>query len=477
MPVIPGDVLKHIQENNDQHVNQLIKFLSIPSISASSASTGDMRRAAEWLLEEAKKLGFKGAIYETPGHPAVYAELCPHKDAPTLLIYGHYDVQPPEPLDEWHSRPFEPVVQNGAIYARGATDDKGQLFAHLKAIESIISTEGHLPLNVKLVFEGEEEIGSEHFEQFVLEHRDILKADFIVVSDGVKYAKDLPAICYGLRGLVYMQLDITGPQFDVHSGVYGGAVANPAHALTRILRSLRDDRGKVLIPGFYDHARDLEDWERKEMASLPFEEAATKKYLGVSQLVPEDGYTVQESMRARPTLDINGIWGGYQGEGSKTIIPATAGAKVSMRLVPDQDAELIMEQFERHVRSIAPPGVHVHITRHHGAEPLLVSRKSPAMTVAERALEYAYGRKPVLIREGGSIGAVMTMKKHLGTDDILLVGFADPDDGIHSPNEHFSLENFYRGTITCAALIYGLAQVKKPVTSKVVQQVPGTKQL
>jgi Acetylornithine deacetylase/Succinyl-diaminopimelate desuccinylase and related deacylases len=461
MPVIPDDVLKHIQENNDNRVKELIDFLRIPSVSASKAGAGDMRRAAEWLLEEVELLGFKGTIVETPGHPVVYAELCPHSDAPTLLIYGHYDVQPPDPLDEWHSQPFDPVIQNNAIYARGATDDKGQLFTHLNALEAILAVKGQLPLNVKLVFEGEEEVGSDNFEHFVLGHREDLKADFLVVSDGEKYAKDLPAICYGLRGLVYMQLEITGPRFDIHSGLYGGAVANPAHALTRILRSLRDDRGKVLIPGFYDGVRDLAKWERKEMASLPFEEAEMKKYLDIPQLVPEEGYTVQESMRARPTLDVNGIWGGYQGEGSKTIIPATAGAKVSMRLVPDQDPETVMEQFESYVRSIAPEGVHVRIIRHHGAEPLIVERQSQAMAVAEKAIEYGFDRKPVLIREGGSIGAVMTLKKHLGIDDIILAGWGDPDDGLHSPNEHFSLENLYRGTLASAALIYGLAQVKK----------------
>jgi acetylornithine deacetylase/succinyl-diaminopimelate desuccinylase-like protein len=461
MTVIPADVLKHIQENNNQRIDQLIEFISIPSISASSASAGDMRRAAEWLLEEAERLGFSGAIYETPGHPVVYAELCPYPEGPTLLIYGHYDVQPPEPLEEWHSRPFEPVIQNNAIYARGATDDKGQLFTHLKAIESIIAVDGKLPLNVKLVFEGEEELGSTNFKPFVEAHRELLKADFIALSDGEKYAKDLPAICYCLRGLVYMQLDLTGPQFDVHSGLYGGAVANPAHALNKILRSLKDDKGHVLIPGFYESVRDLEAWERKEMASLPFDEAEMKKYLGVTSLVPEPGYTAQECMRARPTLDINGLWGGYQGEGSKTIIPATAGAKVSMRLVPDQDAETIMKLFESHVRSLLPEGVHMKITRHHHAEPLLVARESPAMTVAAQAVEYGFDRKPVLIREGGSIGAVMSMKKHLGIHDILLLGWGDPDDNIHSPNEKFGLENFYRGTMASAALIYGLAQVKK----------------
>ncbi|MGE5548896.1 MAG: dipeptidase [Bacillota bacterium] len=461
MTVIPADVLKHIQENNDSRINQLIEFLAIPSISASSASAGNMRRAAGWLLKEAERLGFKGSVIETPGHPIVFAERCPRKDAPTLLIYGHYDVQPPEPLEEWHSRPFEPVIRNHAIYARGATDDKGQLFTHLKAIESIIAVEGLLPLNVKLVFEGEEELGSTNFEPFVEAHRELLKADFIAVSDGEKYAKDLPAICYGLRGLAYMQLDLTGPQFDVHSGLYGGAVANPANALIKILCSLKDDRGRVLIPGFYDRVRDLEAWERREMASLPFDEAEVKKYLGVTSLVPEPGYTAQESMRARPTLDINGVWGGYSGEGSKTIIPAAAGAKVSMRLVPDQDAETVMRQFESYVRSQVPEGIHLKITRHHHAEPLLVMRESPAMNVAEKAVEYGFDRKPVLIREGGSIGAVLTMKKHLGIDDVLMIGFGDPDDNIHSPNEKFSLENFYRGTVTAAALIYGLAEVKK----------------
>ncbi len=427
-----------------------------------SGYADDVRKAAQWALDHAKRLGFTGTLYETPGHPVMYAELCPYQDAPTLLIYGHYDVQPAEPLDKWVTPPFDPSVRNGAVFARGATDDKGQLFTYFMAIESILSSEGALPLNVKLFLEGEEEIGSPNMEAFCRDHKQLLSADYVAISDGSKFAKHMPAIEYGLRGLVYMQIDVQGPAVDVHSGVYGGAVVNPAQALVDILHTMRDDKGHVLIPGFYGRVRDIEPWERKQLAELPLNEESIKSLLGVDRFVPEEGYTFLESTWARPTFEINGIWGGFQGEGSKTIIPASASAKVSMRLVPDQDPVEIMRLFEQHVRAVTPPGVTVTITPHAHSGPVIVSRQSDAIVAAEKSITYAYGRKPVFVRSGGSIGVVVTMKEQLGIEEILLLGWGNPEDGEHSPNEHFNLDDFYRGTLAVAALMYELGESKKP---------------
>jgi acetylornithine deacetylase/succinyl-diaminopimelate desuccinylase-like protein len=424
-----------------------------------SQHAGDVRKTAQWILDRVKALGFTGALYETPGHPVVFAELCPYPDRPTLLIYGHYDVQPAEPLELWQTPPFEPAVRDGAVYARGASDDKGQIFTYFNAIESILSAEGALPLNVKLFFEGEEELGSPNMDEFCKQHKDMLKADIVAISDGAKFAKHLPAIEYGLRGLVYMELNIQGPAVDVHSGVYGGAVVNPAQALVDMINTMRDANGKVLIPGFYDKVRDIEAWEHKQLAELPLNEASIKQMLGVDTFVPEQGYTFLESTWARPTFEINGIWGGFQGEGSKTIIPASAGAKVSMRIVPDQDPVEIVRLFEEHVRKVTPPGVTVKIIRHAHSGPVIVSRQSSAIKAADAAITYAYGHKPVFIRSGGSIGVVVTMKEQLGIENVLLIGWADPEDGEHSPNEHFSLDNFYRGTLAVAALMYDLGKV------------------
>lgn len=468
--MIPEPVLDDIEKNSQLYVDELIEFLKIPSISTLPAYAGYVRDAAEWLLRRAERLGLKGRLYETPGHPVVYAELCPYDDMPTLLVYGHYDVQPPDPLDQWQTPPFTPTIKGGSIYARGATDDKGQLFTFFYAIGSILAAEKRLPLNVKLVVEGEEEVGSPNFASFVSGHKELLKADFATLSDSSKYSEDLPVICYGLRGLQYMQVDVYGPEHDAHSGLYGGALVNPALALARILAGLKDARGKVLIPGFYGRVRDIETWERKEMASLPYDEKEEKSRLGVEKLVPEEGYTVQESIRARPTLDINGVWGGFQGEGSKTIIPAHAGAKVSMRLVPDQDPKEIAELFEQHVKSLAIPGVRVKVTSLVGGSALVVSRESDAIEATARAIERGFGRRPAFTRDGGSIDAVVAMKHELGIDDILMLGWGDPGDALHSPNEHFGLKNFHDGTVSVAALIYELSKLKKPVKPLPISQ-------
>ena len=463
MEQVPGPVVDHLAESRDKYVERLCDFLRIPSISTLTAHTKDIRHAAKWLLDEAKRLGFTGAIYETKGHPVMYAELCPHKDAPTVLIYGHYDVQPPDPVDQWCHPPFTPTILDGCVFARGATDDKGQLLTFFNAIESIIAVDGQLPLNVKIVMEGEEEIGSPNFAEFVDTHKQLLKADIIALSDGEKYRADMPSICYGLRGLLYMQIDINGPAHDVHSGLHGGSIVNPALAISWILSRLKDDQGKVLIPGFYDNARGVEPWERKEMAGLPFDVQEEEAMLGVPKLVPEAGYTILESTRARPTLDINGIWGGFQGEGSKTIIPAEAHAKVSMRLVPDQDPDDVAKLLEKYVMSMAPVGVTVKVTKIVGGKALIVSRESEAVKATARAIEYAFGVKPVFTRDGGSIGAVIAMQSGLGIDEILMLGWGDPGDALHSPNEHFSLRNFGCGSMAAAAMLYGLAKVKMPI--------------
>jgi acetylornithine deacetylase/succinyl-diaminopimelate desuccinylase-like protein len=454
-------VLSHIDENRDRYVDELIEFLRIPSISSLPGHTGDVRKAAQWLTGQAQRLGFKSAMYETPGHPLVYAELCPYRNAPTLVIYGHYDVQPPGPLEKWSAPPFAPAIKDGAIYARGAVDDKGQILTVLKAIESILAVEGRLPMNVKLLFEGEEEIGSPNMETFVRKHDEMLRSDALVVLDVVKYRSDLPAIYYGIKGFLAVHIQVTGPRLEVHSGIYGGAVANPAQALARIIDSLKDGRGRIRIPGFYDHVRDIEPWEREEMASLPFDEASLKAYLGVTQLTPEEGYTALECMTARPTLDVSGVYGGAFGAGLRVVIPASASALISMRLVSDQDPDVIYRQLLDHINSLALPGVSVNVSLVAGIDPVIVPQHSEAIRAAKSAIEYGFGRRPVMVRIGGSSGIVAPLRRALGIEDIVITGWGDPGEGEHSPDEHFSLDNFRRGIMTSAALIYEFARQKK----------------
>jgi acetylornithine deacetylase/succinyl-diaminopimelate desuccinylase-like protein len=376
------------------------------------------------------------------------------------MVYGHYDVQPPGPLEKWRTPPFTPTIMTGAIYARGAVDDKGQIFTVLKAIESILTTEGRLPLNIKLLFEGEEEIGSPNMETFVRKHREMLRSDALVVLDVVKYRSDLPAIYYGIKGFLAVHLQVTGPRLEVHSGIYGGAVANPAQALAHIIDSLKDGRGRIRIQGFYDRVRDIEPWERAEMASLPFDEASLKAYLGVSQLTPEKGYTALECMTARPTLDVNGIYGGATGEGLRVVIPASASAVISMRLVSDQEPDVIYRQLLDHINSMALPGVSVNVSLIASADPAIVPQHSEALRAAKSAIEYGFGHRPVMVRIGGSSGIVAPLKRALGVEDIIITGWGDPDEGEHSPNEHFSLDNFRRGIVTSAALFYEFARKK-----------------
>jgi acetylornithine deacetylase/succinyl-diaminopimelate desuccinylase-like protein len=450
-------VFSFIENNRERFLRELAQFLSIPSVSTLSEHEKDVLDAADWVLDQLKKYGFEGKIYPTERHPVLLARSPEVSGAPVLLVYGHYDVQPPDPLDEWHTSPFSPDIRDGYIYARGATDDKGQLLTYIKAVEAILGAGQHLPLNLIVLAEGEEEIGSPNLEKFLMQRKDELRADAVAISDSAQFAHGIPAITYGLRGLSYMQVDVQGPRFDLHSGSYGGMLHNPAQALADILQKLKNPDGTVAIPGFYADVLPVQDWEREEMASLPLDLKSIKDYLGVSDFSGEPGYSLLERKTARPTLDINGLWGGFSGEGAKTIIPAKAGAKVSMRLVPNQTPEKIDRLFSEFVTANCPAGVSVKVTNLHGADPVLVPRNTPAMHAAQRAIETGFGKKPVFIREGGSIPVVNLIKKHLGQENILLLGWGSPDDGAHSPNERFRIEDFYRGIRSAAALFSEMA--------------------
>jgi acetylornithine deacetylase/succinyl-diaminopimelate desuccinylase-like protein len=455
--MLPDRISTFAGDHQDDFVADLIQFLSIPSVSTLSEHAKDVLGAAEWVLDQLNGCGFSGKVYPTERHPIVLARSPEVPGAPVMLIYGHYDVQPPDPLEEWQTPPFSPNIRDGCIYARGAADDKGQLLTYIKAIEAILRSGQKLPLNLIILAEGEEEIGSPNLEKFLIDRRDQLRADATAISDGSQFARGIPAITYGLRGLSYLQVDIRGPRFDLHSGSFGGIIHNPAQVLADILRKLKDPDGTVALPGFYDDVLAPENWEREEMASLPLDIQSLKDYLGVSELALEPGYSIIECRTARPTLDINGLWGGFSGEGAKTIIPARAGAKVSMRLVPNQVPEKMDRLFHDFVTANCPAGVNAQITRLHGADPVLVPRNTPAMLAAEKAIEIGFGKKPVFIREGGSIPVVNLIKKHLGQENILLLGWGSPDDGAHSPNERFCLEDFHRAIRSVAALFYEMA--------------------
>lgn len=455
--MIPDSVFSFIDGHRERFVRELAQFLAIPSVSTLSEHDKDMAKAAEWVLDQLKSCGFRAKIHPTAGHPVVLGRSPEVRGAPVLLIYGHYDVQPPDPLDEWMTPPFSPDIRDSHIYARGATDDKGQFFTYLKAVEAVLGAGLKLPLNLIVMAEGEEEIGSRNLENFLIQHRDELRAGAVAISDGSQFAHGIPAITYGLRGLTYMQIEVRGPRFDLHSGGFGGIIDNPAQVLVGILSKMKNPDGTVAIPGFYDDAIDLDDSERKEMASLPIDMDSLKDYLGVRQFTGEPGYSIIERRTARPTFDINGIWGGFSGEGAKTIIPAGAGAKVSMRLVPDQEPDKVAGLFRAFAESMCPRGVDLKVARLHGADPVLVRRDTAAMRAAERAIMAGFGKEPLFIREGGSIPVVNLIKKHLGQDNILLLGWGSPDDGAHSPNERLNLDDFHRGIRSAAALFYALA--------------------
>jgi acetylornithine deacetylase/succinyl-diaminopimelate desuccinylase-like protein len=449
------DVLARIEAEKEGYLEELKDFIRIPSISTDPDFKGEVLRASEFLLGKLREAGLTAERIESAGHhPLVYAEWLGAPGKPTVLFYGHYDVQPVDPIELWRNPPFEPTVEGDKLVARGATDDKGQSFAHVKAVAAMLKERGKLPVNVKFLIEGEEEAGGEAIDRYVREDGGKrLKADAVMISDSSLFAPDQPSLVYGLRGLAYMEIRVTGPDRDLHSGTYGGAVRNPLNALGTIIDKLRDEKtGKILIPGFYDDVRPLEAWEREEWAKLPFDEDEYRTDLGVPELHGEAGYTVREQTSGRPSCDVNGIFGGYMGKGAKTVLPSWAGAKISMRLVPDQDAKKIADLFTRYVHSIAPSGVRVDVEALHGGDAVVVKVEGPIVEAALDAMQDVWGARPVRIREGGSIPIVSTFAAVLGAP-VLLLGFGLNDDGLHSPNEKFNISHFYKGIRSVARLL------------------------
>jgi acetylornithine deacetylase/succinyl-diaminopimelate desuccinylase-like protein len=440
------DALSYAETHFDDFVGQLEALLRIPSISTDSQYANEVERAAQWLADHLIDIGVQHAeVVATDGHPVVYAEHIVDEDRPTVLVYGHYDVQPPDPLELWTSPPFEPTRKDGTLYARGACDDKGQMFMHAKAAEAYLQQEGDLPVNLKFVIEGEEETGSKHLVPFIEAHKERLAgADIVLISDTAMFSKDAPSITYGLRGLAYTEITLTGPNRDLHSGIYGGGVENPLNALADLISQLHDENHRITIPGFYDTVRDLTEDERQTYRELPFDEEAWMQEIGLDAVRHEEGYTLLECLSGRPTLDVNGIWGGYTGEGAKTVLPAKAHAKISMRLVPDQRAEAIYDKMEAYLQELTPPTMTLQFRRLHGGKPVLVDRDHPAMQAAADAVEHVYGEAPHFVRNGGTIPVVADFKDHLGLDSVLM-GFGLDSDAIHSPNEHFGLDRFHKG--------------------------------
>ncbi|MFD2572507.1 dipeptidase [Spirosoma soli] len=450
----------YLEANKQRFLDELLELLRIPSVSADSTFKNDVRRAAEFVKDKLAAAGLDNAqLYETPGHPVVYAEKIVDPAKPTVLVYGHYDVQPADPYELWNSPPFEPTIRNERIYARGACDDKGQFYMHIKAIETMVATDG-LPCNVKVMIEGEEEVGSDHLGTFVAEHVDMLKADVILVSDTSIISNETPSLETGLRGLSYVEVEVTGPKRDLHSGVYGGGVANPINVLAKMITSLHDENGRVTIPGFYDNVVELSDAERAELAKAPFDLDGYKRDLGINDVWGEAGYSTNERTSIRPTLDVNGIWGGYTGEGAKTVLPSKASAKISMRLVPNQTPDEITELFTRHFTSIAPAGVTVKVVPHHGGMPYVTPVDSVEFEAASKAFEEAWGKKPIPTRGGGSIPIMALFEKELGIKSILM-GFGLDSDALHSPNESYGLFNFYKGIETIPFFYKHYAILKK----------------
>lgn len=451
-------LLDHLQQQRQAHYDSLCEFLRIPSISAQEDHKPDMLKAAQWTKDQLEKAGLKAEIVETEGHPLVYGEnLGAGPDKPTSMVYGHYDVQPPDPLDEWESPAFEPTAREGKLYARGATDDKGQFMTHVFALQAHWKLNGAFPINVKVLIEGEEEIGSPSLTKFVKAEKEKLATNSVIISDSSQFGPGKPAITYGLKGLAFFQIDLTGPSSDLHSGSHGGVVANPIQVLSEVIARMKDNHGRVELPGFYEDVLELQSWEREMFASLKFPEDEYLKQLGAPAFLPEHGFTPLESRWARPTLDINGIWGGYAGEGAKTVIPSAAGAKLSMRLVPDQDPVKIAAQLEQFLNANLPDHVTSTLQTMHGAPAVLTQRDSPAIQATARAVEQGYGVAPVMIREGGSIPIVGVFQHELSADPVLL-GWGQDDDNIHAPNEWLDIEDFHKAIAVSAYLWQELAQ-------------------
>jgi acetylornithine deacetylase/succinyl-diaminopimelate desuccinylase-like protein len=445
-------VIDHINLRREQYLEELKTLLAIPSVSALSEHAADVKRCAEWCAGEMRRIGMQNVqVHTTPGHPIVYGDWLGAPGAPTILFYGHYDVQPVDPLNLWESPPFEATIRDGEIYARGAADDKGQVFMHMKAVEAHLAETGRLPVNIRFLLEGEEEIGSVHLDDFIRQHKADLRADVVVISDSPMFARGVPSICYGLRGLVYVQIDMRGSSTDLHSGSFGGAVANPAFVLAQVIAQMKDRGGHVKIPGFYDDVRPLRDEERQAWAALPFNEKKYRKDFGVPKLHGETGYSTLERTWARPTLDVNGLLAGFTGEGAKTVLPAVAMAKVSMRLVPDQDPDRIADLFEAWVKKTTPGSVELTVTRMHGGKPWMTAYDNRFVQAAARAIEKGFGTLPVFVREGGSIPVVSTFDQELGAPAVLF-GVGLPDENAHAPNEKLDVANFHNGIIASACL-------------------------
>lgn len=441
--------LQHASHHFPEYVQELIELLKIQSISTDSAYAGEVRRCAVWLADHMKAIGIERVeVMDTPGHPVVYGEHIVDPSKPTILVYGHYDVQPPDPLDLWESDPFEPVLkEDGRLVARGSSDDKGQVFMHLKAIEAFLKAEQQPPLNLKFIIEGEEESGSANLSAYIEQNKELLKADIVVVSDTSMFAQGVPSITYGLRGLAYVEVKLTGPDRDLHSGMYGGGIHNPLNALAKMIAGLHDENHRVTIPGFYDNVIDLTQEERDTFAALPFDSKEWGKSVGVDHTKTEAGYTAYEGTSARPTLDVNGIWGGYQGEGAKTVLPSYAAAKISMRLVPNQQPDEITKKIQAYFEQNVPDTMKLEFKDLHGGKGAIVDTRHPAMQAAAKALHDTYGKKPFFTRSGGSIPVVAEFKEILGLDTVLM-GFGLDEDAIHSPNESFGMDRFREGILS-----------------------------
>ena len=440
-------ITTYIDKNKQRFLDELFDLLRIPSVSADEKFTADVVKAAETVRDRLLEAGCDNAeLIETDGHPVVYGEKIIDKNLPTVVVYGHYDVQPADPYELWDSPPFEPVIRDEKIYARGACDDKGQMYMHVKALQTMVDTES-LPCNVKFMIEGEEEVGSKNLGTFVKENKEKLAGDVILISDTGIISNENPSICVGLRGLSYVEVEVTGPNRDLHSGLYGGSVANPINILSDMISDLIDDKGRITIPGFYDKVEELSTEERVAMNNAPFSVEDYKAELEINDVRGEEGYTTLERIGIRPALDVNGIWGGYIGEGAKTVLPSTAHAKISMRLVPDQQNEEITKLFTEHFMSLAPTGVKVKVTPHHGGQPAVTKTDSLAYQAASHAFEEAWGKEPIPTRDGGSIPIVALFKDVLKTD-VVLLGFGLASDAIHSPNEHYGVFNYYKGIET-----------------------------
>ena len=451
-------VIELIEKDENRYLEELKEFVRIPSISADPEKVDKMIDCANWVKGQLDNMGMENTeIIETKGHPSVYGEWCKAEGKPTVLIYGHYDVQPVDPVDLWDSPPFEPTVKDGGLYGRGTVDDKGQILLHMKAVEAHLQAEGELPINIKFLVEGEEEVGSVNLVPLIKDNLEKLKADLILISDSSMFAKGMPSICYGLRGISYFELRVKGTNGDLHSGSFGGAVINPANALARIIAKLKDENGRILIPGIYDDVLPLTDEERKVFANLPHDDEKYRKMLGAPELFGEEGYSTLERVWARPCLDVNGIISGYTGNGAKTVIPAKASAKISLRLVPNQTPDRVEELFRKYIEEIAPPSVEVEIETLHGGMPYISPIDNPIFDSVREALKKGFKADTVAIREGGSI-PIVTDFTELLKSPVILIGFGLPDENAHAPNEWIDLENYQKGILSMAYLYEGLAK-------------------